>query len=90
MKYYIFSFRCLVLVTRYMTDDGFVRLSESEADIETTQSNLPTGVLPQTGDDIIDISTTSQPMFIQFIDQSRTNSQATIVDNYDMIHSHFS
>ncbi|CAF4134129.1 unnamed protein product, partial [Adineta steineri] len=55
---------CLLLVTRYMTDDGYVQVSILEVDIETTSSNLPTLVLPETDSDIIDLSNPSSPLLI--------------------------
>ena len=68
MKYYIFSFRCLVLITRYKTDNRFVQLMESEADVETPQTNLLTDALPQTDGDNVVAPNRSEPMFIQFIE----------------------
>ncbi|CAF1329924.1 unnamed protein product [Adineta steineri] len=55
---------CLLLVTRYMTDDGYVQVSILEVDIETTSSDLPTLVLPETDSDIIDLSNPSSPLLI--------------------------
>ncbi len=51
-----------------MTDDRFVQLLESEADIETAQTDLSIEVLPQMDGDIVAASNRSEPMFIQFID----------------------
>ncbi|CAF1119080.1 unnamed protein product [Adineta steineri] len=64
---------CLLLVTRYMTDDRFGRLSISEIDIETTSSDLLTDVLPETDSDMIDLSDSSPPLLIEFINQSCIN-----------------
>ncbi|CAF4143933.1 unnamed protein product [Adineta steineri] len=64
---------CLLLVTRYMTDDRFGRLSISEIDIETTSADLLTDVLPETDSDMIDLSDSSPPLLIQFIHQSSIN-----------------
>ncbi|CAF1196319.1 unnamed protein product [Adineta steineri] len=64
---------CLLLVTRYMTDDRFGRLSISEIDIETTSSDLLTDVLPETDSDMIDLSDSSPPLLIEFIHQSCIN-----------------
>ncbi|CAF0851562.1 unnamed protein product [Adineta steineri] len=64
---------CLLLVTRYMTDDRFGRLSISEINIETTSSDLLTDVLPETDSDKIDLSDSSPPLLIEFIHQSCIN-----------------